>query len=623
MPEGLELIGHNAFKNCEKLKKVVMPNSVTTIGLGAFGGCIRLNEINLSTSLKYINTNAFYRCISLSNITLPESLESIEENAFVDTSLKTITIPKNVKVFGDSIFNTCEKLESVTINAQLEIIPYSSFFHCLSLKEVNMPESVKKIGPYAFAECDALTSLTIPCDKIEIDANAFSYSALKQLVIKGAKSIYSDAFKGRSQDLVIYSNDEYVSDYCETNNIEYSPLNEGLHEELLESKQDKENFKKWITQKVEDKYAGMPSGNKEAFINNWVNGFEEDKSALKPPLNDYYYWIKKDDFDAFTAQMFHLGIDKENKQKAKDGAQLIYNKDGWQVYKITNYQASAKYGKGTRWCISGSKRWSNNENGEKYWNEYSEAGVVFYFFINGNRKYALAVYPDNTTYEIFDDGDNSLGYIPNAPIIEEIPVDYTSKDDYREFYNAVASAKLPDWQYIYEKIITELSGSEEGAIAVLDTDTFIDYADNYIPEGFLEHQAVARGDESPEWYKEKTGDDYEEYWGGDIMPVSLDYLVGNNHTKEDALKELKEKFKDKAFVIYDSYIDNIMAFDSYEDLIVHIIQICYEWENYKDGFDQFVDSCINITRLLIKQGEENIDDFTKLGISKEFLEKEE
>ena len=399
-----------------------------------------------------------------------------------------------------------------------------------------------------------------------------------------------------------------------------------LRESLLESKQDKENFKKWITQKVEDKYAGMPSGNKEAFINNWVNSFEEDKSALKPPLNDYYYWIKKDDWDAFTAQMFHLNIDKENKQKAKDGAQLIYNKDGWQVYKITNYQASAKYGKGTRWCISGSKRWSNDGSGEKYWNEYSEAGVVFYFFINGNRKYALAIYPDNTTYEIFDDGDNSLGYIPNAPIIEEIPVDYTSKNDYREFYNAVASAKLPDWQYIYGRVYSELTSGEKDDVDILDKDVFLDYeADYLIPDGYIEHDACENGLITPEEYKDLTGDEYDNAWYGDLMSNTIWNLIDMNDitTKDEALDCIAKSLKDAKYVIYDRYSGDVESFDNYEDLIVYIIQACYEWDNYKDGFDQFVDSCINITRLLIKQGELNIDDFTKLGISKEFLEKEE
>ena len=677
IPEGVTEIGPQAFAGRKHLTKVHLPSTLTTINDSAFQNCSSLIDINLGEpkNLVYIGINVFNYCSSLKNIELPTSVSDINEWTFRSCNgLESVTIPGNIKVIRPESFIYCKNLKSVNMLNGVVDICALAFAGCESLVEVKLPNTLNHLGSNAFSGCINLTNIVLPNSLKEVSGGAFqdcrslveitipgsvwmissgvfvNCSNLKRVVIEnGVKMLIAGAFTHCDKleklvipnsvtridakmlyqcgNVVIYTDNKLAIEYGKENKIPCKPLSE-LKEGLVlkESKQDKENFKKWITQKVEDKYAGMPSGNKEAFINNWVNNFEEDKSALKPPLNDYYYWIKKDDFDAFTAQMFHLNIDKENKQKAKEGAQLIYNKDGWQVYKITNYQASAKYGKGTRWCISGSKRWSNDGSGEKYWNEYSKAGVVFYFFINGNRKYALAIYPDNTTYEIFDDGDNSLGYIPNAPIIEEIPVDYTSKNDYREFYNAVASAKLPDWQYIYGRVYSELTSGEEDDIEILDKDTFLDYVDSsLIPDGYIEHDACENGLITPEEYKNLTGDEYDEEWSGDLMFNAIWDLIDMNNvtTKDEAFECIAKSLKDAKYVIYNIYSGDVESFDSYEDLLVNIIQTCYVWENYKDGFDQFVDSCINITRLLIKQGEENIDDFIKLGISKEFLEKEE
>ena len=133
-----------------------------------------------------------------------------------------------------------------------------------------------------------------------------------------------------------------------------------MRESLLqEAKQDLENFKKWVENNVGSPSRYMRSGNKEAYVNNWTTEFNNIRQNLNFPYNDFYYWIKLNDWDAFTKFMQEQRDKKDIKKKEKDGARLIYSDSNWKVYEITTYEASVKYGANTKWCISGSKRWSN------------------------------------------------------------------------------------------------------------------------------------------------------------------------------------------------------------------------------------------------------------------------
>jgi hypothetical protein len=114
---------------------------------------------------------------------------------------------------------------------------------------------------------------------------------------------------------------------------------------------------------------------------------------------------------------------KEVDKLAKEGAALIHSDDEWNVYHITNFEASQKYGKGSKWCITGTDTSGNtNAYGNRYWNSYTENGIQFYFYINKLRKdeegrevkFALALSP-NGTYELFNATDDPIQYIPNGP----------------------------------------------------------------------------------------------------------------------------------------------------------------------------------------------------------------
>ena len=147
------------------------------------------------------------------------------------------------------------------------------------------------------------------------------------------------------------------------------------------------------------------------------------KQRLKSPENDIYYWLKKSP-EELEDRLDDLSSTQTRKQKsdtAREGASVVAENDYYKVYHITTYKASVKYGKHTQWCISGSKVWDNGEHGEEYFNDYTSKGVQFYFFIpktNENEKYAIAFTPQNNTYQIFNETDDEVQDIPNAPAVK-------------------------------------------------------------------------------------------------------------------------------------------------------------------------------------------------------------
>lgn len=79
--EKTRLIGDGAFKGCESLKSVNIPNSMTRIGHEAFAGCSSLRSVTIPKSVKSIGDLAFYGCASLKSVTIPTSVTWIGERA--------------------------------------------------------------------------------------------------------------------------------------------------------------------------------------------------------------------------------------------------------------------------------------------------------------------------------------------------------------------------------------------------------------------------------------------------------------------------------------------------------------------------------------------------------------
>ena len=174
IPNSVTRIGESAFGDCKSLTNINIPNSVTTIGEGAFSYCRFLTNINIPNSVTTIGRRAFEGCISLTSINIPNGVTTIEESAFgVCRFLTNINIPNSVATIGRRAFEWCISLTSINIPNGVTTIGNSAFEGCKSLTSINIPNNVNTIGKSAFLGCESLTNINIPNSVTTIGDGAF------------------------------------------------------------------------------------------------------------------------------------------------------------------------------------------------------------------------------------------------------------------------------------------------------------------------------------------------------------------------------------------------------------------------------------------------------------------
>ena len=380
-----------------------------------------------------------------------------------------------------------------------------------------------------------------------------------------------------------------------------------VEEIIIESKADQERFKEWIGEKGED----------------YFNLFTKFKQKIKSPQVDMYWWMKNstpEEFIGFIDDIVSSDkTDKDTIQKEKDGARLVYQDKDWKVYEITNYEASAKYGKGTKWCISGSKRWANGGEGSKFFdNYYNHDGVRFYFFINGSDKWALAIYPDGKNYEIFNAQDVKVPYIPDAPVVDEINVDYRNSNDMNVLSNAILSQKIDEGVILntLDRALSDDGDFKFMEFRRLTIDELIDVLDDSIPDGYCEYRAVEDGKLTPEEYEEITGEEFDDFWGGDFPAFDeFESDVPFAKTREETLSEDNLDFGKYWLSIADEEEWVIVNAEDWVGLMLEADT--FSKRHFEEGIgDRLANQLIDD----IKDGTTPISVIEDIGLSKEFLD---
>ena len=93
IPDGIETIRANAFKDVAGLVNITLPTSVTAIGACAFENCASLETVTLNSSVTVIPDGAFRGCTALKEIVIEKTVKEIAGTAFSGcTALKTVWI---------------------------------------------------------------------------------------------------------------------------------------------------------------------------------------------------------------------------------------------------------------------------------------------------------------------------------------------------------------------------------------------------------------------------------------------------------------------------------------------------------------------------------------------------
>ena len=146
---------------------------------------------------------------------------AISASALKGTAVTSVELPASVVCYGNSAFEGCKSLESVSYRepeatpviakvtkSQIRKAPKAAtasidaslgknaFYGCTNLTSVELPENITSIPNGAFRECTSLTALEIPETVTEIGRNAFEGSAIQSAEIPASVySIGSRAYK--------------------------------------------------------------------------------------------------------------------------------------------------------------------------------------------------------------------------------------------------------------------------------------------------------------------------------------------------------------------------------------------------------------------------------------------
>ncbi len=185
-PDGMRMIGKEAFENCNNLEEIYIPDSVVDIAENAFTGCKKLSKVRMSPNVKLISSScfkgcsvlqsfvwesnvkliadyAFYNCKLLSEFDFT-GVELLYPNSFRYTGVTVVALGENKKeeatgliVVEEQSFKNCESLETLSVGGNVATIKSEAFADCSNLEVAVISNSVINIATDAFDGCNSLT----------------------------------------------------------------------------------------------------------------------------------------------------------------------------------------------------------------------------------------------------------------------------------------------------------------------------------------------------------------------------------------------------------------------------------------------------------------------------------
>jgi len=222
IPSRIADIGHNAFADCENLKKVYITD------LGAWSGTMFGNE---RANPLYYARDLYLNGEKITDLVLPETVVDriysgyfgevigVNNYAFINANIETVTVPEKLQVIGYYAFEGCENLNKVNISdltawCRIEFASPTSnpLFYArdlylngekitdlvlpnLATDSENVTDMVYGIGNYTFYNID-IESLTVPSYVYTIGNGAFYGSSVERITFEeGITDIGPSAFE--------------------------------------------------------------------------------------------------------------------------------------------------------------------------------------------------------------------------------------------------------------------------------------------------------------------------------------------------------------------------------------------------------------------------------------------
>ena len=175
-------IGEGAFKESYNVSYVTIPNRVTRIGDEAFYNCVNLINIMGAEGVRSVGAHCFTGTAAAAysdedfvvvggiliaykgsdtNVVIPDGVRIISTAFANRADISSVTIPKSVKVIGESAFEGATSIKALDLTSSVIRVEDRAFYGCTSLESIYIPYSVSEFGEDIFDGCSE--NLTAQC----------------------------------------------------------------------------------------------------------------------------------------------------------------------------------------------------------------------------------------------------------------------------------------------------------------------------------------------------------------------------------------------------------------------------------------------------------------------------
>ncbi len=140
-PQELET---ETFSRCKALKTVRLGTALRLLSTGmelggTFEECASLEEIVLPEGCEIIGCAAFKDCKNLSRVTFPSTLKGVGEESLAGTAIREIELAEGLLTFWKAVYG-CNELRRIVLPSTVTSLSYKEFGDLPGLTEVVLPK---------------------------------------------------------------------------------------------------------------------------------------------------------------------------------------------------------------------------------------------------------------------------------------------------------------------------------------------------------------------------------------------------------------------------------------------------------------------------------------------------
>lgn len=335
----------------------------------------------------------------------------------------------------------------------------------------------------------------------------------------------------------------------------------------------------------------------------WANkrsGNPEEALKLMDDVFKYQKKLSKKDFAQYSSyEELRRDLVKIKSEERSTDATKIYEDNELLVLAANTWEASCKYGAGSKWCTTA-------RDDSSYWNRHNQTGTEFFWIFKNkpqddpNHKFSYHIKIDGSDPDWCNAINNCISttrlpensYPKQHPKYNEIVEKLQEFHNARDMKNIKQSDSTRTARHENRRMIEDLINVNAPQIMSILIDNGINETvmRNYefAIENYMENEVF---DNFPEYF-EDLDDDEREQEEEDYMNDLEKYLQSNDSMTLDR-NMFFEMILDLSFLVYDYLLDrNILNREEYLDEqdidVVGVMNDLITDDNFKDQFDEVI-----------------------------------